>query len=109
MLLSYLQDESLVMLVMSQMPRLEDLEVSGNGNVTDKGVVYLRKIHTLKRLKFEDLPEVEDPELVIKRISDKLPHCEVIWPPYTAKEGEGQEEGNTKEEDGGGGARGDKS
>ncbi len=65
--LRYLTDTSLKYLVMTKLPTLEDLEVSDNGTVTDDGVVYLRKMETLRRLRLQNLPGVDDPQMVIGR------------------------------------------
>ena len=40
---------------MTKGKKLTSLEVSDNGTVTDKGVAYLGKIGTLRRLKLQNL------------------------------------------------------
>lgn len=49
--------------------------MSDNGTVTDKGVVFLRKMDALKNLRLGGLPGVADPEGVIKKIREDLPGC----------------------------------
>ncbi len=63
----YLTDDSLKFLVLTKIPALEEVEVSDNGTVTDDGVVYLRKMQSLRRLRLKNLPGVEDPETVVRR------------------------------------------
>ena len=54
-------------------------EVSDNGTVTDKGIVILRKIETLRRLKLQNLPGVSDPRTVLEKIKQGCNSIEIFW------------------------------
>ena len=87
----YLSDDSLYFFAGYTLGRkLISLEVSDNGTITDKGILVLRKIETLQRLRLENLPGVSDPKTVLETIKRELPKCLVItdWTPgdYTMKE-----------------------
>ena len=55
------------------------LELSDNGNVTDVGISYLRKLSKLKYLKLEKLPGVRHPKDVFDKLKSELPTCEIIY------------------------------
>lgn len=62
---------------------LEWLEVSENGNVTERGVLVLGTISSLKNLQLADLRGVKDPESVLIKLHLALPRCDIQWPPYS--------------------------
>lgn len=75
----YLTDESMGHLVFNTKDRIEWLELSDNGNVTDAGVKHLRKLSKLKFLKLENLQGVRNPSEVLERLKKDLPCCEIVY------------------------------
>lgn len=76
-------DDALALLAAFCHDRLESLEVSDNGNVTDEGVASLRKLKKLRHLWLENLGGVDNPEHVLKGLRKELPSCHIEWPPFT--------------------------
>ena len=76
----YLIDESMFVLVSVTKDQLEELELSDNGNITDNGVKVIGKMEKLTSLRLENLPGVEDPDAVMKRLRERLPaNCSIEW------------------------------
>ena len=59
---------------------LEWLEVSYNGNITDRGLLELKLLPNLKYLKMEKLPGVQKPQKVLEELQEALPNCVIEYP-----------------------------
>ena len=59
--------------------RLQWLELSDNGNVSDAAVKRLRRLNNLKFLKLENLQGVQNPSEVLEDLKKHLPGCEIIY------------------------------
>ncbi|TRY70798.1 hypothetical protein TCAL_05927 [Tigriopus californicus] len=78
-------DYALALLASICHDRLESLEVSDNGTVTDEGVSSLRKLKKLRHLSLDNLGNVDNPERVLQRLREELPSCHIEWPPFTGQ------------------------
>jgi len=76
---TYLTDESIPHLAFDTKDRLEWLELSDNGNVTEKGLRHLRKLRKLKFLKLANLPGVQNPSDLLELLKKDMPDCEIIY------------------------------
>lgn len=79
----YIEDKSLIYLTNLLHENLVWLEVVQCPNVTDKGLLTLRKMSALKVLHLENLPSVKDPQNVISILEESLPKCQISFPPFT--------------------------
>ena len=59
--------------------RLEWLELSDNGNITEKGLRHLRKLRKLKFLKLGNLQGVQNPSDILELLKKDMPDCEIIY------------------------------
>ena len=84
----YLTDESINFMVSHTKNRLRWLHLAGNGNITDSGLLHLKRLEHLEYLKLENLHEAKNPENVLKELQLKMPNCKIEFPPYTVKEEE---------------------
>jgi len=63
--------------------RLKWLKLWRNGNITDKGLLYLTSLNKLEYLDLQYLPGVENPRHVLGEIAKALPSCHIQYPPFT--------------------------
>ena len=64
------------------------LEVSQCPNISDAGLLSLKKMNALKVLHLEKLPAVKNPQNVIAILEESLPKCHIEFPPYTDEKNE---------------------
>jgi len=63
--------------------RLKWLKLWRNGNITDKGLLYLTSLKKLEYLDLQYLPGVEKPRHVLGELAKALPSCHIQYPPFT--------------------------
>jgi len=76
----YIENPAMTSLTIYCKEALEWLEVSDNGNVTDRGLYELAMLPNLKYLKLENLPGVNKPKEVLVKLQQGLPNCVIDYP-----------------------------
>ena len=79
----YLTDSSLSFLAGYTRDRVTWLHLEGNGSISGAGLLELARMKKLEHLHLERLQEVRGPEEVLEQLRERLPQCEIVWPPYT--------------------------
>lgn len=55
---------------------LKDLEISSCKNITEHGLLQIKKLQNLQKLTLHDLPYVKDPKAVETELSNALKNCQ---------------------------------
>ena len=63
--------------------KLQWLEIINCQQVTDEGLLHIKDMSGLRRLKLEDLKSIKNAELVLKELQTSLPNCDIEYPPFT--------------------------
>ena len=79
----YLEDASMRSIAYLLHENLAWLEVIQCHNISDEGLLALRKMKALKILHLENLTNVKEPQKVIASLEEALPKCQISFPPYT--------------------------
>ena len=79
----YVDDRVLHYLSKEYNGKIQWLEVINCQGITDKGLLHLKDLNTLKVLKIEDLKRVKNPEKILEELQISLPKCQIEYPPYS--------------------------
>ena len=84
----YIEDKSIKSLSVVTHDKLQWLEIINCHQITDEGLLCIKDMSGLRRLKLEDLKSVKNAELVLKELHTALPNCVIEYPPFTSIEEE---------------------
>ena len=79
----YLEDASMRSIAYLLHENLAWLEVIQCHNISDEGLLALKKMKALKILHLENLTNVKEPQKVIASLEEALPKCQISFPPHT--------------------------
>ncbi|XP_058793623.1 ATP synthase subunit s, mitochondrial [Phymastichus coffea] len=75
---NYIENDALSLLSIVK-DSLQNLEVIECKNITDEGLLHLKKLINLKNLKLGNFPYIEDHNKIKEELSKTLPNCEIIY------------------------------
>ena len=66
--------------------RLKWLHLANNGNITDEGLLNLKRMKRLEYLRLGGLGNLKRPEETLQRLEAELSDCLIEFPPYRSHE-----------------------